>query len=94
MSAANNNSWRSLREWWMNPPRHGLQLLINPMEYRHLRLYGSMRIVGGCVATGASAICLGYGVYSWAAFFLAIGALNLAGGAWYFSVANSTPRPA
>ena len=44
MSAANNSSRRSLREWWMNPPRHGLELLINPMEYRHLRLYGSMRI--------------------------------------------------
>ncbi len=26
---------------------------------------------------------LSYGVYAWAAFFLVIGALNLAGGAWY-----------
>jgi hypothetical protein len=33
-------------------------------------------------------VCLSYGVYDWAAFFLAIGALNLAGGYWYITIAH------
>jgi hypothetical protein len=42
----------------------------------------------------ASFICLGYGVNDWAAFFLVIAALNLAGGAWFLSVARSGPAQA
>ena len=71
-----------------------LQRLINPWEYRHLRAFGLTRIAGGSVAGAAGVICLSYGVKGWAAFFLIIGALNLAGGSWYItSIAPHRPEP-
>ena len=70
-------------------PRPGLQRLINPWVYRHIGFFGAARIVGGTVATAAGIICLAYGVWGWAAFFLVIGALNFAGGSWYLSIARS-----
>jgi hypothetical protein len=82
---------RRLRRWWLTPPRPGLQRLINPIVYRHLRGFGVARIAGGSVAAAAGVICLGYGVYGWAAFFLAIAALNFAGGYWYLTIARSAP---
>ena len=57
--------------------------------YRHIGFFGGARIVGGTVATAAGIICLAYGVWGWAAFFLVIGALNFAGGSWYLSIARS-----
>jgi hypothetical protein len=63
--------------------------VIFPYEYRHLRGFGVTRIAGGSVAAAAGLICLGYGVYGWAAFFLVIAALNLAGGYWYLTIARS-----
>jgi hypothetical protein len=84
-----NTAGRRFRTWWRNPPRTGLQRLIIPWEYRHIGFYGAARMVGGTVATVAGAICLGYGVWGWAAFFLVIAALNLAGGSWYLSIARS-----
>ena len=65
---------RGLRGWWQSPPRSGLQRLIIPWEYRHLRVFGVMRIAGGSVAIGASVICLSYAVYGWAAFLVLSGA--------------------
>jgi hypothetical protein len=92
MNAYNDNTVaRRLRRWWLTPPRPGLQRLINPIEYRHLRGFGVTRIAGGSVAAAAGVICLAYGVYGWAAFFLVIAALNFAGGYWYLSVARSAP---
>ena len=42
MHAANDNTAaKGLRGWWLTPPRPGLRRLINPWEYRHLRLLGS-----------------------------------------------------
>jgi hypothetical protein len=81
-----NTAARGLRGWWASPPRSGLHRLINPWEYRHLRAFGATRIAGGSVAAAAGVICLSYGVYDWAAFFLVIGALNLAGGYWYITI--------
>jgi hypothetical protein len=78
-----------LRGWWLSPPRLGIQRLIAPWEYRHLRAFGVGRIAGGSVAAGAGVVCLAYRVYGWAAFFLILGALNLAGGYWYLAVARS-----
>lgn len=91
MNAPNNNHnpLSRLRDWWLTPPRSGAALLINPWEYKHLRLFGTTRIVGGLIGAAAGLICLSYGVYGWAAFFLAIGALNLAGGCWFVSISNS-----
>ncbi len=92
MNAANDNTAaKRLRRWWFSPPRSGLQLLIYPFEYRHLRAFGITRIAGGIVAAAAGVICLSYGVYGWAAFFLVLGALNLAGGSWYLTIARSAP---
>jgi hypothetical protein len=68
--------------------------LINPWEYRHLRAIGVTRVFGGSIAAGAGAICLSYRVYGWAAFFLAIGSLNIAGGCWYLTIDRSAAPPA
>jgi len=84
-----NTAAKRLRRWWLTPPRPGLQRLINPIEYRHLRGFGVTRIAGGSVAAAAGVICLSYGVYRWAAFFLVIAALSLAAGCWFLTVARS-----
>ena len=95
MNAPNDNTAaKGLRGWWASPPRPGMQRFINPWEYRHLRAFGLTRIAGGGVATAAGVICLSYGVYPWAAFFLVIAALNLAGGSWYLTIARSASGPA
>jgi hypothetical protein len=92
MNAQNGNTFAEhLRRWWLTPPRPGLQRLIHPWEYRHLRGFGAIRIAGGSVAAFASVVCLSYGVYGWAAFFLVLAALNLAGGRWYLTIARSAP---
>jgi len=71
------------------PPRSGMRCLINPAAYRHLRGFGVTHIAGGCVQAAAGLVCLSYSVYGWAAFFLVIAALNLAGGYWYLSIDRS-----
>jgi hypothetical protein len=92
VNASNDNSAATrLRAWWRSPPRAGMQRLIIPWEYRHLRAFGVTRIVGGGIAAAAGVVCLAYGVYGWAAFFLVLGALNLAGGCWYLTIARSAP---
>ena len=90
MNAHNDNTAaKGLRGWWASPPRTGMQRLIYPWEYRHLRAFGVIRIAGGSVAAAAGLICLSYGVYAWAAFFLIIGALALAAGCWYITIDRS-----
>ena len=90
MNAHNDNTAaKRLRRWWFTPPRPGLQRLIIPWEYRHLRFFGTARIAGGSAAAAAGLICLSYGVYGWATFFLILAALNLAGGSWFLSIARS-----
>jgi hypothetical protein len=90
MNASNDNTAaEGLRGWWASPPRSGMRLLINPIVYRHLRAFGATHIFGGSVAAGAGVICLAYGAYGWAAFFLALGAANLAGGYWYLTIDRS-----
>jgi hypothetical protein len=80
---------KGLRGWWLTPPRAGIYRLIAPWEYRHLRFFGIPRIAGGIVAVAAGVICLTYGAYGWAALFLVVAALNLAGGSWYLTIARS-----
>jgi hypothetical protein len=92
MNARNDHTARKgLREWWLTPPRPGLQRVINPWEYRRLRFFGIARTAAGCVAAAAGLICLSYGVYGWAAFFLVVGALALAAGCWFLAIARSAP---
>jgi hypothetical protein len=95
MNTPNDNTvTKRLRRWWLTPRRPGLQRLIAPWEYRNIRAFGVTRIIGGGVAAAAGVICLSYGVYGWAAFFLVIGALNFGGGYWYISIARSAPARA
>jgi len=68
-----------------------MQRLINPWVYRHLRAFAITRIAGGFVASTAGVVCLWYAAYGWAAFFLVLGVLNLAGGYWYITIARSVP---
>ena len=90
MNAPNDNTApKGLRGWWASPPRSGMRRFIAPWEYHHLRAFGVTRIFGGSVAAAAGVICLSYGVYGWAAFFLVLAALNLAGGSWYLTIARS-----
>lgn len=85
---------KGLRGWWASPPRLGMQRLIFPWEYRHLRVFGVTRIAGGIVALGIGVFILSYHAYGWAALFLVIAALNLAVGYWYLSIGRSAPlRP-
>jgi hypothetical protein len=76
------------------PPRSGMRRLIRPVVYRHLRGFGIAHIAGGSVQAAAGAICLWYEVDGWAAFFLSLAALNLAGGSWYLAVDRSASAPA
>src|SRR5579862_9072388 len=71
---------KRLRDWWLSPPRTGVQRLIAPLEYRHLRAFGITRVVGGVVATAVGIACLAYAAYGWAAFFLVVAALDLPAG--------------
>ncbi len=88
MNAPNDNA-KGLRGWWQSCPRPGMQRLINPWEYRHLRVFGVIRIAGGIVAAGIGAFILSYGAYGWAAFFLVLGAADLAVGYWEITIARS-----
>jgi hypothetical protein len=71
------------------PPRTGMRRLISPVAYRHLRGFGAAHFAGGVIQAAAGLICLSYSVYGWAAFFLVIAGLNLAGGYWYLTIARS-----
>jgi hypothetical protein len=95
MNASNHDAAaHGQRGWWASPPRSGLRLLIPPWEYRHLRASGITRLAGGGVAAAGGLVCLSFGVYGWATFFLALGTFNLAGGSWYLTLARSaSARP-
>ena len=92
MNASNDNTAAErLRRWWLTPPRPGLQRLIHPWEYRNLRGFARVRIAGGSVAAVAGVICLSYGVYGWAAFFLVLAVLEIASAYWYLTIGRSAP---
>jgi hypothetical protein len=80
---------KRLREWWRSPPRSGIQRLIAPPEFRHLRAYGTTRLAGAVLAAAAGFVCLANVAYGWAAFFLIVAALNLSAGYWELALARS-----
>jgi hypothetical protein len=86
---SNRTAARGLRGWWRSPPRPGMQRLINPWAYRHLRGFGVTHLVGGGVAAAVAAVCVSYQVYQWAVPYLVIAALNVVGGYWYLTIARS-----
>jgi len=69
----------------------GMQRLIVPWEYRHLRVFGVMRVAAGIVAAGIGAFILSYGAYGWAAFFLVLGTVALGVGCWEVTIAPAAP---
>jgi len=83
-----------LSQSWSVPRRSGIYRLVPPWVYRHPRFFGFAHIAGGCVQAVAGLICASYGADGWAAFFLGIAALNLAGGIWYLSIGSSASVPA
>lgn len=93
-ASSGSTAANGLRGWWLSPPRPGPHRLISPWEYRHLRGSGVTRIAGGSVAAGAGVVCLAYGAYGWAAFFLGVGALDVAGGYWYLTIDRSATASA
>lgn len=95
MNASNDTPSKGFRAWWRNPPRSGLQLIISPIEYRHLRGFGRLRIVAGIVLVALGLTTLSFGgtdakTYAWTMFFLAVAAAALAHGFWDLRIARST----
>lgn len=90
--AMNNAAPKGLRGWWTSPPRSGLRLIISPVEYRHLRALGRVRIASAIVLTGLGVVTLSFGgqdrkTYGWAIWFLGGAAANGAYGYWELSIA-------
>jgi hypothetical protein len=90
-----NATSNGLRRWWASPPREGVQLIISPWEYRHLRGFARVRMVSGGVLTGLGIVTIVFGgtdakTYGWASAFLAAAAANLAYGSWELSIARTT----
>lgn len=93
MNASNfDTAGKGLRGWWASPPRHGMHRLIDPVTYRHLRGAGIVHIAGASAAAAGGVVCISYGGYGWAAFFLVITALNLAVAHWFITIAHYRAR--
>jgi hypothetical protein len=89
----NSSAWKGLKGWWTTPPRSGAQLIISPVEYRHLRGWARVRVASGIVMTGLGTATLRFGgndrkTYGWASWFLAGAAANLAYGYWEMTIAR------
>jgi hypothetical protein len=93
---------KGLREWWLSPPRTGMQRLISPWEYRHLNATANMRFAGGGFQLGIGLVLLSLGrqaetdeerrkMYRLSAWFLLPAVANFLGGYWYSTIARSAP---
>ena len=95
MNAGNDNTGPSgLRGWWASPARSGMQRIISPWEYRHLRVFAGVRIAAGAALVGLSVVTLNFGgndgkTYGWALFFLVLAAANVAFASWELNIAGS-----
>jgi hypothetical protein len=74
--------------------RTGARRVIPRWEFGHLRALGYARLSGGVVLTTCSLLTLRFGgddlkTYEWAAAFLVLAALNVAGGLWELTIARS-----
>jgi hypothetical protein len=96
-AVTNNTASNGLRGWWTSPSRSGLRLIISPIEYRHLRAFGRVRIVSGIVLTGLGTLTLSFGgndrkTYAWAKWLLSGAAANVAYGCWELSIASGVDQ--
>ena len=104
MNAQNDNTGpkdgpKGLRGWWASPPRSGLQRIIFPWEYRHLRGFARVRTAAGIVLAGLGAVTLVGGSFSaeaigWTAFWLVLAALQFLVAYWLLTIARSASAPA
>jgi len=86
---------KGLRGWWASPPRSGMQRIIAPWEYRHLRFFAGVRMGAGIVLLGLGAVTLVGGSFTteavgWAMLFLAAAAGSFAWAAWDLAIARTT----
>ena len=93
-TAHDSTARRRLRQWWASPPRTGLQRIISPWEYRHLRFSAGLRTGGGIALAGLALVTLAFGgddakTYGWALVFLIPGLANLLFAAWELTIARS-----
>jgi hypothetical protein len=99
MNAQNDSTApKGLRGWWASPPRSGMQRIIAPWEYRHLRGVARVRIAAGIVLVGLGVVTLVGGFLTaeavgWALLFLAAGAGSFAWAAWDLAIARSASAP-
>ena len=95
MHAPNDNTApRGLRGWWASPPRSGMQRIIAPWEYRHLRAFARLRIAFGTAVVGLGVVTLAFGgndakTYGWTAAFLALAAALFSFAYWELTIARS-----
>jgi hypothetical protein len=74
--------------------RTGMRRIIPRFEFRHLYGMARVRIVAGTVLAGLGVITLVGGSFqakaiAWAAFFLAVAALQFSVGYWYLAIIRS-----
>jgi hypothetical protein len=93
MDALNDNTGRKgLRGWWLTPPRSGMRRFLAPWEYRNLRPWALLRIVGGTVALVLGGIVLSLVTDAWlilGAFWMVVALANYAVAYWMLSIADS-----
>jgi hypothetical protein len=65
------------------------RVLIRSWEYRHLRFWVGLRIVGGITLFLCGVLTLSVRSYGWAAVFLVPAALNFAFAYWELTIARS-----
>lgn len=79
---------------WASPPRSGIQRIIIPWEYRHLRFWAAVRIGAGIVLIGLGIVTLAFGgsdwaTYGWTMVFLALAAAQFSFAYWLLTIARS-----
>ena len=79
-------------------PRSGIQRIISPWEYRHLRAWAGVRIASGIALIGLGVVTLSFGgndgkTYGWTALRLVLAAAQFSFAYWLLTIARSTsPR--
>ncbi len=91
-----NTAPRGLRGRWASPPRSGMQRMISPWEYRHLRGWAGVRMASGIASAGLGAVTLSFGgndwkTYGWTMVFLALAAAQFSFAYWELTIARSGP---
>lgn len=83
---------KGLRERWASPARSGMQLVIAPYEYRHLRGCAQAHIATGVVVAGLGFVTLtafSTKAVAWAAMFWALSFAQLFYAAWLLAIDRS-----